>query len=150
MANILVEENKDEDAIALCLQTLAVDERNNQACTIIGEIYMGKKKYGEALPYVEKAVEFQPKITRSELNLAACLVGLKQNGRAELMLKKIIQESSTFPLANYNLGLLYEEQGKLEEARAAYAQEVANHPKEFKARFNLGKVLFKLGDRAGS
>ena len=66
------------------------------------------------------------------------------------MLKKIVQESSTFPLASYNLGLLYEEQGKLEEARAAYAQEVANHPQEFKARFNLGKVLFKIGDRAGS
>ena len=150
MANILVEENKDEDAIALCLQTLAVDERNNQACTLIGEIYMGKQKYAEALPYLEKTVEIQPKITRSQLNLAVCLVGLKQYGRAETMLKKIVQESSTFPLASYNLGLLYEEQGKLEEARAAYAQEVANHPQEFKARFNLGKVLFKLGDTAGS
>jgi arylsulfatase A-like enzyme/tetratricopeptide (TPR) repeat protein len=150
MANILVEENKGEDAIALCMQTLAVDERNNQACTIIGEIYMGKLKYAEALPYLEKAVEIQPKISRSQLNLAGCLVGLKQYGRAETMLKKIIQESSTFPLANYNLGLLYEEQGKLEEARAAYAQEVTNYPQEFKARFNLGKILFKLGDRAGS
>jgi predicted Zn-dependent protease len=27
---------------------------------------------------------------------------------------------------------------------------VAAYPREFKARFNLGKVLFQLGDRAGS
>jgi len=40
--------------------------------------------------------------------------------------------------------------GKLEEALAAYAQEVESYPSEFKARFNLGKLLFKLGDRAGS
>jgi len=52
-----------------------------------------------------------------------------------------------WPLARFNLGLLYEEQGKLEEARAAYANEVETYPSEFKARFNLGKILFKLGDR---
>jgi tetratricopeptide (TPR) repeat protein len=53
-------------------------------------------------------------------------------------------------LARFNLGLLYEEQGRLEEARTAYTGEVTDYPKEFKARFNLGKVLFTLGDRAGS
>jgi tetratricopeptide (TPR) repeat protein len=53
-------------------------------------------------------------------------------------------------LAHFDLGLLLEEQGKLEEARAAYAEEVETYPSEFKARFNLGKILFKLGDRAGS
>jgi tetratricopeptide (TPR) repeat protein len=53
-------------------------------------------------------------------------------------------------LAHFNLGLLYEETGRFEEARAAYTEEVSNYPGEFKARFNLGKLHFKLGDRAGS
>jgi tetratricopeptide (TPR) repeat protein len=150
LANILIEEGKKEDVIALCERTLSMDEHNTQAYTLIGEVYMGEENYIEALPYFEKAVETQPKITRTRLNLAACLVGGKQYDRAETELRTVIRESAKFPLAQYNLGLLYEEQGRIEEARAAYAEEVANYPKEFKARFNLGKILFRLGDRAGS
>lgn len=150
LANILIEEKKDEDVIALCKRTLSVDEKNTQALTLIGEVYIGELNYAEALPYFEKAVEIQPKITRTRLNLAACLVGAKHYDRAEKEITAVIGESPKFPLAHYNLGLLYEEQGRLEEARAAYAEEVAVFPQEFKARFNLGKILFRLGDRPGS
>ena len=150
LANILLEEGKTEDVIALCKRTLSVDERNTQAYTLIGEVYLEAQKYLEALPYFEKAVETQPKITRTRLNMAACLVGARQYDRAEAELDVVIRDSSKFPLAHYNLGLLFEEQGKLEEARAAYAEEVANFPQGYKARFNLGKVLFRLGDRSGA
>ena len=66
------------------------------------------------------------------------------------MLKEIVRDYPRFPLAQFNLGLLYDEQGRLEEARAAYAAEVAAYPGHFKARFNLGKVLFQLGDDAAA
>ena len=82
--------------------------------------------------------------------MAACLIGLKQYDRAKPVLLEILAASPKWPLARFNLGLLYEEQGDLESARAAYAQEVETYPSEFKARFNLGKILFKLGDHAGS
>jgi tetratricopeptide (TPR) repeat protein len=106
--------------------------------------------YAQAQPYLEKAFETQPKITRTRLSLAACLVGAKQYVRAETELKAIIGEAPKFPLAHYNLGLLYEDQGRLEDARAAYAAEVEAYPQGFKSRFNLGKLLFRLGDKAGS
>jgi tetratricopeptide (TPR) repeat protein len=117
---------------------------------LIGEIYLGRLKYSEALPYLEKAVEIQPKVTRSRFTLGACLLGFKQYDRAEVELKQVVQEAPKYPLAHFNLGLIYEETGRLEEAREAYTEEVANYPGEFKARFNLGKLLFKLGDRPGS
>ena len=150
MANILLEERKNEDVIALCKRTLSLDERNTQAQMLIGEVLLGELKYGEALPYLERTVEIQPKVLRSRLTLAACLVGLKHYDRAEAELRLVIQEAPKFPLAFFNLGLLYEEQGRVEEARAAYVEEVSSYPGEFKARFNLGKLLFKIGDRAGS
>jgi len=149
LANILAGEGKNEDVIALCKRTLSVDEKNVQAYMLIGEVYIGQQKHAEALPYLEKAVEIQPKLTRNRLNLAASLVGVKQFDRAAEMLKDIIRESPKFALANYNLGLLYEEQGRFDEARAAYAAEVSAFPQEFQARFNLAKVLFRLGDRTG-
>ncbi|MCK7483876.1 MAG: tetratricopeptide repeat protein [Candidatus Moduliflexus flocculans] len=111
---------------------------------------MGLLDFGQALPYVERALDLQPKVDRTRFNFAACLIGLKQYDRAEPVLREVLAASPKWPLAQFNLGLLYEEQGRLEDARASYAGEVASYPGEFKARFNLGKVLFKLGDRAGS
>jgi arylsulfatase A-like enzyme/tetratricopeptide (TPR) repeat protein len=150
MANVLQAEGQTEDVIALCKRTLALDERNAQAHTLLGEVYAEEKKPGEALPYFEKAAEIQPKLTRNRLNLAGALTEVKQYARAETLLKEIIAEHPRFPLAQHNLGLLYQEEGRLKEARSAYEAEVAAHPGHFKARFNLGKVLFALGDRTGS
>jgi tetratricopeptide (TPR) repeat protein len=75
---------------------------------------------------------------------------VKRYERAEDLLREILEDTPRFPLAQYNLGLLCEEQGRLQEARAAYASEVSAYPREFKARFNLGRVLFQLGDREGA
>ncbi len=150
LANLLQGEGKTDDVIALCKRTLALDERNAQAQSLLGEVYADLKKPDEALPHFEKAVEIQPKLTRNRLNLAGALTEVKQYGRAETLLKEIVKDQPRFPFAQFNLGLLHEEQGHLEEARAAYAAEVSAYPGHFKARFNLGKVLFRLGDAAGS
>jgi tetratricopeptide (TPR) repeat protein len=113
-------------------------------------MYAGQKRPREALPHFEKAVEIQPKLTRNRLNLASSLTEVKEYGRAEGLLDGIVREHPRFPLAHFTRGVLLEEQGRLEEARSAYAAEVAAHPEHFKARFNLGKLLFRMGDRAGS
>jgi arylsulfatase A-like enzyme/tetratricopeptide (TPR) repeat protein len=150
LASLLMQEGQTDDVIALSKRTLSLDERNAQAHTLLGEVYAAEKKPAEALPHFEKAVEIQPKLTRNRLNLAGSLIEVEQHGRAEAMLKEIIAEHPRFPLAHFNLGLVYEEQGRPQDARAAYAAEVAAYPLHYKARFNLGKVLFQLGDRAGS
>jgi arylsulfatase A-like enzyme/tetratricopeptide (TPR) repeat protein len=149
LANILIGEGKGEDAIALCRRTLAMDSRNNNAYALIAEAYINKADPAGALPYIEKAVEIQPKLTQNRLTLAACLVGTKQYNRAEPMLRDIIQEFPKFPFAHFNLGILYEEKGKWDEARAAYSEEASLFPGEYRSRFNLGKLLFRLGDHQG-
>ena len=150
MANVLQEQGQTEDVIALGKRTLALDARNAQAHTLLGEVYAARKEPALALPYFEKAVEIQPKLTRNRLNLAGSLTEVKEYGRAETLLKGIVEEYPRFPFAQHNLGLLYEGQGRLAQAKSAYGAEVSAHPGHYKARFNLGKVLFQLGDRAGS
>jgi choline-sulfatase len=150
MANLLVEEGRTDEVIALCKRTLSLDERNSQAHTLLGEMYAARREPDAALPHFEKAVEIQPKLTRNRLNLAGALIEVGRYGRAETLLKEIVAEHPKFPFAHFNLGLLYDDQRRLEEAKSAYAAEVAAYPQQFKARFNLGKVLFQLGDRAGS
>jgi tetratricopeptide (TPR) repeat protein len=150
VASLLMREDKTDDVIALCRQVLTLDERNVQAYALLGEAYADRGKPKEALAHFEKAVEVQPKLTRNRLNLAAALIEVRQYARADPILGEILADSPRFPFAQFNRGLLHEEQGRLEEARAAYAAEVAAYPGHFKARFNLGRVLFRLGDRAGS
>jgi choline-sulfatase len=150
MANVLQQEGRSDDVLALCRTTLAVDDRNAQAHSLMGEVYADRGEPAEALPHFEKAVEIQPKLTRNRLNLAGALTDVKQYARAEKLLQEIVAEHPRFPFAQYNLGLLYENQGRLPDARTAYAAEVAAYPGHYKARFNLGKVLFQLGDRPGA
>jgi tetratricopeptide (TPR) repeat protein len=113
-------------------------------------VYVEQRQPAKALPYLEKAVAIQPKLTQNRLNLAVCLVDLKELPRARTMLQEIVDEHPRFPGAQFNLGVLHEEQGHFAEARAAYAAEVANYPDSFKARFNLGKLLAREGDWPGS
>jgi arylsulfatase A-like enzyme/tetratricopeptide (TPR) repeat protein len=146
MASVLMKEGKTGEVIALSKRTLSLDDRNTQAYALLGEVYTGQSKPAEALPYLEKAVEIQPKLTQNRLNLAGCLIEVKQFARAEALLEEIVRDYPRFPLAQFNRGLLYDEQGRLEDARVAYAAEVTAYPGHFKARFNLGKVLFQLGN----
>ena len=150
MASVLMKEGRTGEVVALCKRTLSLDDQNTQAYALLGEVYTGQKKPAQALPYLEKAVAIQPKLSQNRLNLAGCLIEVRQFARAEALLKEIIEDYPRFPLAEFNLGLLYDEQGRLEEAKAAYAAEVAAYPSHFKARFNLGKVLFQLGDDAAA
>jgi len=150
VANLLMQDGRNEDVVALCKRTLSLDGRNTQAYMLLGEVYAGSGRPAEALPAFEKAAEIQPKLTQNRLNLAGALVELKQYPRAETLLTEIVHEYPRFPLAQFNLGLLYDEQGRPAEARVAYEAEVAAWPRHFRARFNLGKVLFAMGERRAS
>jgi predicted Zn-dependent protease len=66
------------------------------------------------------------------------------------MLDEIIAEHPKFPFAHFHLGLIFEEQGRLEAARGAYAEEVELFPNAFMPRFNHGNLLLRLGDPAAA
>ena len=149
-ANLLMREGKTDDVVTLCKRTLSLDDRNTQAHALLGEVYAGRNQPRQALPHFEKAVEAQPKLTQNRLNLAGALIEVEQYDKAEALLKQIVEEHPRFPLAQFHLGLLHEDRGRTRDARAAYEAELAAYPRHFKARFNLGKILFQLGDRQAS
>ena len=82
MANVLLSEGRSEDVVTLCKRTLTLDDRNTQAYSLLGEVYTDQHQPSNALPFLEKAVAIQPKLTQNRVNLAACLVDVKQLGRA--------------------------------------------------------------------
>jgi len=146
----MLAQGQTSDVIALCNRTLSLDDRNTQAYTLLGDVYIGRHEPAKALPYLEKAVQIQPKLTQNQVNLAACLIEVKNLSRAQQMLEAVLSSHPRFPGAQFNLGVLYEELGRPQDARTAYEAEVANYPSSFKARFNLGKTLAQLEDWPGS
>ena len=146
MASILSDEGKTEEVLALAKRALAEDDRNTEAYALMAGVYMNANDHMGALALLEKAVEIQPKLTRNRLNLAAANVGLGRFAEAETLLGDIVVEKPEFPLAHYHLGLLYEEQGRLAEASAAYVRELELYPSSVVSRFNLGELMFRLGD----
>jgi arylsulfatase A-like enzyme/tetratricopeptide (TPR) repeat protein len=150
MAGILAKEGRTAEMVAICKRALAKDERNAQAYALLADAYMGANDYAAALPYLQKAVEIQSKLTRNRNNLAACLIGLRRFDEAEAELTGILSKHPKFPLTHFNLGLLYEEEGRLSDARKAYATEVELQPNSVAARFNLANLLLRTGDIAAA
>jgi arylsulfatase A-like enzyme/tetratricopeptide (TPR) repeat protein len=149
LANILQDEGKSDEVIVLCKKAVEVDERNSQALGLMGQAYMDMANFKEALPWLKKAVDIQPKLTQNQLNYVACLIGLKRYEEAEKSLNAILGEHPKFPLAHFHLGLLYEEQGKLQESYREYEKELEFYPDCFVARFNLGRLQLRRGDKEG-
>ncbi len=149
MASILRDDNRFRDMVSLCQKALSVDPRSTQALSLLGNAYMDQKDYARALPPLQKAAEIQPKLTQYQQSLAACYIYLKQYADAERILNIIGRDYPKFPLVNFHLGLVADEQGKLAQAEAGYRREIEYYPKSVPARFNLGKLLLKKGDFDG-
>ena len=82
MASVLMKDGRTGEVVALCKRTLSLDDQNTQAYALLGEVYTGQKKPAKALPYLEKAVEVQPELSQNRLNLAGCLIEVRQFARA--------------------------------------------------------------------
>ena len=150
LANILLGEGQTEDVVTLCKRTLSLDDRNAQAYTLLGEVYAARRSRRRRCRISRRPSEIQPKLTQNRLNLAACLTEVKQSAAPQTMLEEIVRDYPRFPGAQFNLGVLYEEQGRLPQDAGRLRGRSRELPGAFKARFNLGKVLSQLGDRAGS
>jgi len=150
MAKMLSEEGKDDEVMALARRVLAADDRNTQAWELVAGVHMRANDHQSALNPLQKAVEIQPKLTRNRLNLAVANMGLGRLDLAEPMLDAIIAEYPEFPFAHFHLGLLYEGQGRFDASCAAYSLELELFPEAIMARFNLGDLLFRMGDVAGA
>ena len=79
------------------------------------------------------------------LKLAECELELKQLDAAEKALREAIAKQPTLETAHFNLGLVYEERGLVEQAIAEYEQELAAHAGAYRAAFNLAKLLQRAG-----
>jgi Tfp pilus assembly protein PilF len=104
-------------------------------------------RYEQAIAPFERSLELDPYLTDSRNNLGIIYVELGDYAKAESEFQRVLEDPAypTPHLTELNLGLLYSEQGRHEEAVQHLRRSVGIDPKFFKAHFHLASVLDQIG-----
>lgn len=120
------------------------------------EVYYGqgtnelvKKNYAQALAYLMKSKELNPKDSKTRNNLGMAYYFRDQPELAEQELKAAISLDEKNSDAHLNLGSIYMEKNRLKEARIQfeYALKDLTFPNQYRNYYNLGLLSLKEGDR---
>lgn len=148
LAEILANQGENESAISFAKKIIGLDPKNLLALTLLSEIYLKENDYANALPYLDHIYQIQPNLSQNNVNYASALVGLKQYQKAETVLQNLIKTKPKFPMANFYLGLLHEEQHQFDKACRFYQEEFSAHENCINARFNYASLQFNLGNKS--
>lgn len=104
-----------------------------------GDNFFHQSNYWRAITHYQKALEINPDFVGARVNLAITYSRVGDNARAERILKDALRaETVQKGVIYYNLGELYEKQGKTDEAIRYYR-------KAFGYEFAPGVIYRKLG-----
>ncbi len=135
------------------LKAVKLSPNDTKANLMAGRIFMQKQEFETALPYIQKAVELEPSNTKSIRNLAQIYydLALLDSSRYTERLEKSIQ---TYEVAinkemdrevkadlYFNLGILYNKVGNLEEAEYNFTNALDENPDDVEAVMGMALVF---------
>lgn len=122
--------------LGVVLQKLADDEKT-------ADKY--REMLGKAVAAYLRAITIRGDDYDSNLNLSACFFQLAQYDRAEQYCQEAIKLDGKNPVAFNNLGIIYDCQGNLYKAIAAYNQSLELDVEQPKTLLNLGSTYMRQG-----
>jgi tetratricopeptide (TPR) repeat protein len=109
-----------------------------------GQIFMQKQEFETALPYVKKAVELEPSNTKFIRNLAQIYYDIGQLEESiqtyEIAINKETDREVKADLY-FNLGILYNRVGNLEEAEYNFTNSLDENPDDIEAVMGMAQVF---------
>ena len=109
-----------------------------------GQIFMQKQEFETALPYVKKAVELEPSNTKSIRNLAQIYYDIGKFEESiqtyEVAINKEMDHKVKADLY-FNLGILYNRIGNLEEAEYNFTNSLDENPDDIEAVMGMAQVF---------
>ena len=131
------------------LKNQTPDEKKSEVYYGQGTNELVNKNYSQALTYLTKAKELNPKDSRVRNNLGMSYFFRDQIGLAEEQLKKAIDLDDKNTDARMNLGSLYLSQKNYKAARIQFLAvlEDLTYPNQFRNYYNLALVSLNEGDR---
>ncbi|MGD8510445.1 MAG: tetratricopeptide repeat protein [Gammaproteobacteria bacterium] len=116
----------------------------------IGTVLNRQGRYGEALPFLKKAVELDPTRASAWNSSGEALGNLGRPGDALRAFGRAVQARPEFAVAHYNTGLALRAMGRKEEATDSLRRAVRLRPDFPEALHALGGLLHAAGRYAGA
>ncbi len=118
IAEVYRDNKKDMDmAMSWYQKALAVKADERKACFGMGYCLNSKARYGEAVPYLKKAVEKEPTYTAAYVELGYSYFKTNSSTLAESNFKKALELNAKNENARYYLGLMYIDQKNRSKAQ---------------------------------
>jgi Tfp pilus assembly protein PilF len=122
----------------------------SEAMTNLGALYISRGRFQESIPLLEKAARdplYKARVlAQSDLGWALYKSGQREKGVGEI--RAALQVAPKYCLGWRQLGSIYSEEGKLEDASAAFGRYAEECPDVGDAHLMLGKVLARRSKAA--
>jgi arylsulfatase A-like enzyme/Tfp pilus assembly protein PilF len=146
-ANIYLELDRPEEAIAECQEALKVDEEYEAAIFTMAQAYKRLKKYDEAVAGYNRIIQLDPRDPKPYVNLGEIYCDTKDLDKAIANLQKAISiDPEHSAMAHNLLGSAYLEKKMLEPAEKEITLSLQMRPNIPDAHHNLGILYEDKGD----
>ena len=129
-------------------ETIRINPKYHFAKNNLGSVYLAMERWRQAAEIFEGLLE-EPLYTTPELahnNLGWAYFNLRRYGDAIEHYKMAVFLKPQMCLAYNNMGRVYEEMGKVLQAKQKYQKAIRKCPNKYaEPHFNLGKILQKQG-----
>ena len=139
--------NLNKEALEIYEQAILKDKDNELAHQLKGQNLLKNKEYEKALNESDVIINFNQKNIEAFFFKAICLNKINKKEEAIELYKKYIKEinfnkntKDNVSFAYYNIGLIYMEEKKLEEAKEYFNKSLKINPKFIKAKIALNRV----------
>ena len=144
LANALADKGRVDDAVSRYERLFEQGGDNADTRFNLAELLRHAGRYEEALPHYERSIAqgaSQPEIALT--NMSVTLTDLNRHEEAQASLEQALARNPRFVPALYNLGLLHEEYGRIDESRELFLKVLGQAPAhaEALARLAHGREL---------
>lgn len=152
-ADMLVGEALDEmkdrvGAIREFRAAVQADPREPNVHFGLGYLLWTNGQYGEAAGQFQAEIDNAPQHLQATLYLADSEMQLNQLNSAEPLLERLVKRSPSNAMAHRDLGIVYAEQDRKQDALAEFQAAIRLAPKDANAHWRLGRLYRSMGKAA--
>jgi tetratricopeptide (TPR) repeat protein len=130
-----------DDAIALVSQTTAKYPEDALAANLLGELHLKANNLPKAVEALNQAIKDAPQWWVPQRNLAVTKFALQDGAGAEAAYRAAIKVAPEEMQLVSELALLYQQQGRFNDAIACYEDWHRTHPQDVRGTNNLAMLL---------
>jgi Tfp pilus assembly protein PilF len=131
-------------------RALEIRPEYSEALTNLGALYLSRSRFKEAIPPLAKAAKdplYKARVlAQSNLGWAYYKSGSVERGISEIRAALVV--APKYCLGWRQLGTIYSEQGRIDDATAAFTRYADSCPDAYDAHLNLGKALARQSKAA--